>query len=552
MIIDARELPDGFVVTCDVCIIGAGAAGITLAHELLQSGQKIALMESGGLKLERSTQDLYKGEVVDPARHGRLDMYRQRRFGGTTRVWGGRCAPFDDVDFEVRSHVPHSGWPINKNNLNPYYVRAHMYCDLGAYAYTAHGALPHRPAGFIPGFESPVVRTDRLWRFSLPTDFAQAFGNDLRKSVNVTVYLHANCLKICTQQNGTVVSHVELASSPNKGFRAKARRYVLAAGGLEVTRLLLNSDDIHKNGIGNTRDLLGRFYLSHITGDLGEVSFTPKGGQVIWDYEKSSDGVYCRRSIAIAEDKQRSDQLLNFRATLGHLPAADPRHRNGILSSMYLAKKYITHRIPPEYSRSLSAMEPLRHTALHLRNIGTDLRHVIGFSSRWTRERLLSRRKLPSIVFENKTNTYTLHFDGEQSPNPSSRVTLNGRRDALGMRTMSVDWRFNDLDVSSVIASCQLISNALHCSGAGRMLFRPELMSDSIRTNCSVGSHHLGTTRMAASPCQGVVNENCRVHEIENLYISSSSVFPTSGVANPTLTIVALSIRLADRFRQMD
>jgi choline dehydrogenase-like flavoprotein len=549
MIVDACQLPEQYAIKCDICIVGAGAAGITVAHELLGSGKTVVLLESGGTRLEPRIQDLYKGQVVDPSKHGRLDLYRQRRFGGTTAVWGGRCAPFDDIDFEGRPYVPYSGWPIRKADLDPYYSRAHAYCDLGAYEYDALTALPHSPIEMIPGFRSGDVRTNRLWRFSLPTNFAKTFGGTLRKSKDVTVYLHANCLRIRAHRNGTAVDHLECASSPARKFTVRANQYVLAAGGLEVTRLLLASDDVHAQGLGNSRDLVGRFYLSHLTGDLGEVHFVPKGGPVVWNYERTPDRVYCRRSISVAEERQRSDQLLNFRATLSHSPIEDPGHGNGVLSSMYLIKKYLVRRIPPEYSRSLSGMAPVQRAFEHLGNIMKDSPNVMRFSSAWIRQRILPKRKLPSVVFESKANKYTLHFDSEQSPNIDSRVKLSNSTDIFGIRRLTVDWRFANLDVQSVVRSCQLISKAFERSDIGRMTFRPEWMADQIGASCSVGSHHIGTTRMASSPVQGVVDEDCRVHGIANLYIASSSVFPTSGIANPTLTIVALAIRLANKLR---
>jgi len=551
MIIDARQLPTGHAIECDICIVGAGAAGITVANELLNSGKDVVLLESGGARSEPRIQDLYTGQVVAPSKHGRLDLYRQRRFGGTTAVWGGRCAPFDEIDFEARPYVPYSGWPIRKADLDSYYLRAHRYCDLGDYDYDSCSALCNQPAEMIPGFRSAEVRTDRLWRYSLPTDFASAFGEALRRSHDITVYLHANCLSIRADQNCTTVDHLEVASSRSKRFTVRAMQYILAAGGLEVTRLLLGSNDVHPRGVGNSRDLVGRFYLSHMTGDLGEVHFLPKGGEILWNYERTADRVYCRRSISITEEKQRSDELLNFRGTLSHPPIEDPGHGNGVLSSMYLIKKYLVRRIPPEYSRSLSGMAPLQRTSEHVGNVIRDSANVASFSSAWIRQRLLPKRKLPSAVFRSKTNTYTLHFDSEQSPNIDSRVGLSDTTDTFGIRRLAVDWRFVDLDVQSVVRSCELISMAFERCGVGRMLFRPELMADYIRSSCSVGSHHIGTTRMASSPSRGVVDENCRVHGINNLYIASSSVFPTSGVANPTLTIVALAIRLADHLQEI-
>src|SRR6266496_4763397 len=173
MFVDAREIPPETQFDCDVVVIGAGAGGIPAAYEFLRSSHDVILLESGGFHRESKTQALYKGEVVDPAHHGPLDKYRRRSFGGTTTVWGGRCAPYDAIDFERREHVPYSGWPISRQDMDPYYERAHVYCDAGRYTYDASAALPGANSPMIPGLVSDDVSQEKIWRFSLPTNFAK-------------------------------------------------------------------------------------------------------------------------------------------------------------------------------------------------------------------------------------------------------------------------------------------------------------------------------------------------------------------------------------------
>jgi hypothetical protein len=182
----------------------------------------------------------------------------------------------------------------------------------------------------------------------------------------------------------------------------------------------------------------------------------------------------------------------------------------------------------------------------HLKNITVDFPHVFAFASKWIKERLLSKRQLPSVVLGSKSNSYIFHFDAEQSPNYHSRVMLGEERDVFGLNRLKVDWQYTDFDLQNVIKSYQVIAETLQITGTGKLEFEPAKMPDLIKQNLGVGSHHIGTTRMADSPSQGVVDRNCQVHGINNLYIASSSVFPTSSFANPTLTIVALAIRLAD------
>lgn len=551
MNVDASKLPRGSEVRCDVCIVGAGAAGITVAHELRSENLDVVLLESGGMRFESRTQDLARGVVSGPNRHTPLHKYRQRRYGGTTSVWGGRCAPYDAIDFENRPDVPYSGWPLGKRDLDPYYERAHAYCDLGAYTYTTGEALPDRPTEMIPGLGEREVTTQNIWRFSLPTDFGKKYKSALAAAPRTRVVLHANCLRISTTPNGRAVDHIEVASLGQSSFSVRARHYVLAAGGLEVPRLLLLSDDVHPNGIGNREGLVGKFYISHLSGEFGPVQFTVPGDKIIWDYERTPSGVYCRRTFSIAENVRRREGLLNMRAILTHPPVANPRHRNGILSAMYLAKNLVSHKLPPEYTRDLLEMTPYEQVAAHATNVLLHPASLLRFSADWLRRRIIPRRKLPSVVFESPRNEYWLHFDAEQSPNPQSRVTLSDEEDRFGLKRLKVDYSYTASDVQSVVRSVQLIADAWRNAGVAKMDVDPEALTEQIHRRTAVGSHHIGTTRMADDPVRGVVDTDCRVFGVSNLYVASSSVFPTSSYANPTLTIVAFAIRLADHLKRV-
>jgi len=550
MFIDARSLPKGTQLDCDVVIVGSGAGGMALAAEFLSSSLDVIVLESGGRGFEPETQDLYKGEVLDRARHGPLDKYRQRRFGGTTTVWGGRCAPFDAIDFEPRAHVPYSGWPVGRAELDPYYERAHNYLELGKYSYQVADSLPNAAPSLLPGLDSKDLLADSLWRFSLPANFARLTPKAFKKSANLRIYFHANCLHIQMNPEGKHVTELRVASLEKNHFTVRARNYVLAAGGLEVTRLLLASRDICSAGIGNSHDVLGRYYISHLAGDLCQISLTPKGGPVIWDYERSPEGVYCRRQFRFSEEVQRREGLYNFRAILSHPPMADPSHRNPILSAGYLAKHLLIHKIPPEYSKDLAGhLTPYRRVRAHLKNVLVGSPQLLGFSFMWLNRRILARRKLPSISLENKNQVYTLHFDTEQSPNPESRVTLSESKDALGLNRLRVDWRTSTADAEALVRSFRVLKREFAASGVATLHAEE---AEVAKFEGGVGSHHFGTTRMADSPSRGVVDADCCVHGTDNLFIATSSTFPTASFANPALTIVAFAIRLADHLKRLD
>lgn len=547
---DALNIPTGTQLECDIVIIGSGAAGISLACELIGSGKQVILLESGGFTAERETQELAQGEVADASSHGPLEQYRKRVFGGTTTVWGGRCAPFDGIDFEKREHVPHSGWPIAREELEPYYRRAHGYTLTGEYDYTSASSLADGDKPTIPGLRDDVWMQDQLWRFSLPADYGAEFGERIRNAPNIRVITHANALKLNTDPTGSRIESVEASSLKDNRFTVKAGTVIVAAGGLESTRLLMVSDDVHRQGLGNEHDQLGRYYLSHISGDLGEIKFQPRSLPVVWQYQKASDGVYVKRNLRIREEIQRREGLLNFRAILTHPPFADASHGSGALSAVYLVKRFFRGQIPPEYSKELAAAG-YHHVPQHMRNVVLGMSGLIRFGSHWFLHRTMARRKYPSVSLKSRSNSYTIHFDAEQSPNPESRVTLTGDTDRLGMRKLKADWKWSPRDVESVVRCHGLLRQETEASGIGRLTLPDEEVPDQIRAGFAVGSHHIGTTRMSDDPLHGVVDRNCQVHGVGGLFIASPSVFPTASYANPVLTITAMAIRVADHVKSL-
>lgn len=547
---DARQIPQGTSLDCDILIIGSGAGGIACACELIGSGKQVILLESGGTKVEPNTQALAKGEVSDPSSHGPLDQYRKRVFGGTTTVWGGRCAPFDSIDFEKREHIPNSGWPITSDDIAPYYQRAHHYTHTGDCNYDCASSLADGASPTIPGLRDDVWQQDRLWRFSLPTDFAAEFGETLKDAPNVRVLLHANALRLLTTANGKSITGVEAATLDDKRFTVNAATVVVAAGGLESTRLLMLSNETNPHGLGNHHDQLGRYYLSHISGDLGEIRFQPKSREVIWQYQMAKDGVYVKRNLRIREAIQRREGLLNLRCILTHPPFADASHGSGALSAVYLAKRFFRGQIPPEYSKELAAAG-YHHVPQHLRNLVLGMPGLIRFGSHWFLRRTLAHRKYPSVSLKSRANSYTIHFDAEQTPNPDSRVTLGDTLDRFGQRRLLTDWRYSGADIESVVRSHRLLRDEIEACGVGQLTLPNEQVPDVVRAGFAVGSHHIGTTRMADDPHNGVVDRDCQVHGVNGLFIASPSVFPTASYANPVLTITAMAIRVADHVKSL-
>ena len=252
----------------DLCIVGAGAAGITVARQFVNSSVRVCLLESGGTDFDEATQELYAGPNIGMPYYDIVDA-RLRFFGGTTNIWGGRCIPMDAIDFERRSWVAHSGWPITRDDLNPYYRRAHAAMGLGEFEYSEQlwAGREKRP----PAFDPQHLFT-RFWRFDTTQEpFAATRCNDIIGAPNVDVVLHANVVHLQANEQANQLQHVVIQTLSKQQINIKADRYVLATGGIENARLLLISRDIEKSGIGNRNDHVGRYFMEHQHGRVGQV-----------------------------------------------------------------------------------------------------------------------------------------------------------------------------------------------------------------------------------------------------------------------------------------
>lgn len=549
MIQQAAQWPSGESLEADVCIVGAGAAGISMALALADGGRTVVLLEAGGEQEDAAVQDHYAGTVADERLHSPPHRYRQRRLGGTTTIWGGRCMPFDPVDFERRDWIPDSGWPIRYDDIAPWYPEANRLCEAGAFAYTVRDAFdadpPRRP--LVQGFASAAFRTDTLERFSLPTDFARRWRRRLERAPGLRVLLGASVSALPMTAEGDRLARVEVRAAGGGTLEVRARRYVLAAGGLEIPRLLLASPGASGRGVGNRHDVVGRYYMCHLAGTIGTIALAP--GHAAWHgYDVADDGVYCRRRFALTAEAQHALRVGNFVARLHHPRITDPAHRTGVLSMLYLAKALI----PYEYGKRLHGGHRggMGDTLAHLRNVVADMPRTARFFAHWLRHRTLAERKFPSVIVHPRSPRYSLDFHAEQIPRRESRVTLGSGVDAHGVPRLHVDWRYGADDVATLQRALAQLAADFAASGAGRFDYDPATVEEEMTRYGAYGGHHIGTARMGDDPQTSVVDADCRVHEVGNLYLAGSAVFPTSSQANPTLTAVALSLRLADHLRR--
>jgi choline dehydrogenase-like flavoprotein len=421
--------------------------------------------------------------------------------------------------------------------LAPYYPEANRLCEAGDFAYQAEPDMPP----ILQGFAGRSFVDSGIERFSCPTDFGLRYRARLAAAPNIRVVLHASATNIASERGD--VTAVEACTLGRRSLRVQATNFVLATGGLEIPRLLLASRDHHPDGLGNQNDLVGRFYMCHLAGGLGVVR---PSVPVNHGYGRSEEGIYCRRRFAVTAAAQRRLRSGNLVARLHHPRVSDPSHRSGALSALVFAAPFIASEYATRLGDGrLGLGRHLRHAA----NVATAPRETAGFLLHWLRHRTLAARKFPSIIVRPPGGAYSLDIHAEQFPNPDSRVLLGRECDALGMRRLLVDWRHLPADVLTVRRCLQALSTDLAESKTARLDWDEETLEADLLQDGAYGGHHLGTTRMAADPRRGVVDADCRVHGTRNLWIAGGSVFPTSGQANPTLTIVALALRLAARLR---
>lgn len=519
MLLDLRAMDDSVELSSEVCIVGAGAAGISLARRLAMQGVGVLLVESGGADHENEIQDLARGETVGED-YWELREARLRFFGGTTAIWGGRCAEFDDHDFDRREWVPHSGWPISKSDLDPFYADAR----------TALGLPQRQTAAEIwesLGETPPVFAQDGLtsdfWQFTPSIEqFTLRRCQDLVEHDRVRILLHATLGAISRSSDGRTVTSIEVRDVSGRTATIRARHFALAAGGIENASLLLACK------VGNDYDQVGRYFMEHPHARGGEIvsgklwKLLRQYGRHLRDPKGHKHAALLRPSAAM----QEHEQILGSAFTLG----AVQRERAREIATMRAYNK-IRHDLAPS-ARNRALWLAMKKFVLRGHEVVDPLRSKLLVMAGWSAAAI---------------------FRAEQAPNPDSRVTLGMRRDALGMREAKLDWRLSEIDKRTVAVTMRSFASELERLGIGKFEPDPWIESSDIWHSdpliCSHykgGYHHMGTTRMSASPRCGVVDERCRVHGIENLTMAGSSVFATSGWANPTLGIVALSMRSAD------
>jgi hypothetical protein len=553
MFIDAETLEQNTTVSSAIAIVGSGPAGIVLALELAQAGFEIILIESGRLNFSEAIQNLGAASDFDLKRHAPMSECTRRQLGGTSIIWGGRCLPLDRVDFDDRPFIPHSNWPIAYEEIECYFQKTCDYLFCGKSDFNI-GDIPNvKQQSIVPGLLDTEILNSTLERWSLPTNFGKEYFNDLKYSRQIKLFYGLTCTEIVTNENGNQVEFLRAKTLGGKNIELKCQKYVLAGGALNTTRLLLTSDLRHPGGIGNHSEMLGKFYMGHLSGSIAVAQFSTPSQNTIFGFDQDSDNVYLRRRFSFTKEFLHKHQLSNIVAWLGVPKFGDPSHQNGILSAAYIA-------LNTPFVRNYLTSKAIRRTAigtldqsfkwLHIKNVLKDFIQVITSLPVLGYQRYVANRKIPALFVYSGINEYPLQYHSEQIPNPKSTVGLSDEQDELGVRRLNINLQFTQQDVDSVIASHKYWDEYLQQHNCGRLKYVTNDTNASVWEQAGDGYHQIGTTRMSAEPNAGVVGTNCNVHGVDNLFIASSSIFVTSGQANSTFTILSFALRLADHIKK--
>ena len=506
----------------EVAVIGAGAAGITVARHLISRGLEVVLLESGGLDHNARTSNFNAGVSIG-APYYDLESARLRFFGGTTAIWGGRCAQLESIDFERRSWVPHSGWPFGREELDPWYEDARALL----------GLPPRKPAynggtGALARLKGGEIEVHH-WEFDHKFDrFGASRNRDLFDHPALTILLNATVREIVAVPSGKAISHLDVRAPSRVPMEVAAKLFILATGGIENARLLLASKSVTPAGLGNQNDLVGRFFMEHPHARGGTLR-DGRAWQVLGSFTNRLVGQTITAPLLTAtEDMQRKQGMLNSALTIAARPPPGGRH--SMVKRAYLHAK---HKIEPtSLARSMWKAQ---------RVAGRSVKHSVG-------------PLLPWLAHKCGRSELSLVLRAEQAPNPDSRVMLADQCDALGMPRVQLDWRLGDQDVRTASQLVHATARAFTEGGFGRVEIADWLdegrswhFDPLVSAHPIGGFHHMGTTRMADDPKSGVTDGHGRVHGIANLYIAGSSLFPTGGWANPTLTVLALALRTAGK-----
>ena len=532
----------------DLCIIGSGPAGIILALEYARQNpyRQVILVEYGAKK-QRRENDLDNSIKIDnPVNLHAPYESTNKGLGGTSASWGGRCVMFDEIDFLDRPILGNGcTWdPTLFHELKQHMQAACTYFECGSTAFNLHEFKQYQHNRIAEGFKEGHIKDSILERWSMPTRFGKRYAKEIAGQKNLILLQGWEAREFSSPERDGAVSSLHLRHVKKREWhQVKATNYVLAAGAQETTRILLRNTQLFKN-LDNFPAALGKYYQGHISGKIASVHFKGDPCKTDFGFKQDTDGTFLRRRFQFSAPYLLDQNLLNAAIWLDNPLYYDPKHQSGAMSFMYLAMlmPILGKRLaPPAIAHSVTKGK-VQGISRHLLNILKDMPASILTPAITFFKRYCQKRMLPGVFLFSPKNQYALHFHAEQAPHPENRMVLGADGE-----TLEIYYQLHDADIQSVIRLHESLDNWLRKCDCGKLeyWYPKEALADAIRAMSQDGIHQSGTTRIADSPDLGVVDRDLKLWGTSNVYVCSSSVFPTSGQANPTFMLGTFALRLS-------
>jgi choline dehydrogenase-like flavoprotein len=545
MIIDANELdPARPRATYDVAVVGSGPAGLTVANELHGRGLRVCVLESGQTRRTAHADRL--GRVWSEGAIGVGERSRERVLGGTSSTWDGLSAPLDPIDLQPRPWLPLSGWPIGYDELCRYYAQAadrygfaspDLYTTAHVAALKADGDCQFRWGRLSERLMLAPTRPQRFARQLWP----------LLQAPDLDVYTDADVVELAATPSRTAIEAAEVRTRGGRALRVRAALFVLAAGGIENARLLLNSRGVCHDGLGNEHDQVGRHFMNHPRNPRGIVTLARELRHLPAYFGCLYRGRAAYLALRLDDRSQEQLGVLNAYVRLEPLYPWSDVEAVQLLINYIKSRRWLWERLQ-QYKGEFAALRDYAETgddwAIKVLGAVPSLPRLLlamlrapRAVSRYLFHRLVDRKTRPRVCAVRIRNFM------EMQPYPDNRVMLAPEDDCYGRPLALVRHSPTPLDRRSLIELHRVLADELRAAGFGRLT--SDLAEADPWPITDDASHHMGATRMGTSVATSVVDADCRLHTVPNVYVAGSSVFPTSGYANPTYTIVALAIRLA-------
>ncbi len=502
----------------DICIIGTGVAGLAISNEFLNTKFRVLVLESGLNSFKQEIQDLYKSEVVglnfDGIHNGRF-----RTMGGSTTKWGGQALPLTPIDFEVRSFVEKSGWPIHFKEVSAYYPKALKFLNVeqGDFREDDFEKLKIKD----PGFNKSLIDF-HLSKWSPNPNLKLIYKPLIEQSDNIRIIQDANLITLKRSENDEDIKEIEVSNYEKTVVKnISAKIFILCAGGIENARILLNNAlAIYKKDKKPDNVIVGKYFQDHPGIQIGElIPLNEKELQKTFNthfYKNKKNSI----RFSLNQNYQKINNLLNVSGSVMFWP-----NENSFLGNLSKVKNSIQNKSVKDFVVNLF------NTIFKINELFISIYYY-----------LFKRR----IVKPN--SKYILNLSLEQEPDINSCITLSGEKDRFGLSKTKLHWDISYLTWKTTIEFSKIIKNEFERLGLGKVILSSEINYENKNWKQIFGdqNHHIGSTRMGESEISSVVNSNCRLWQTKNLYVAGSSIFTTSGHSNPSLTIIALAIRLSD------